>query len=465
MNPFLNPKNGITALESLIFDPGRLQRLNSEEIEKYRDKALKKIVKYAYTVPLYHKKYKLAGIHPDDIKSIKDIVKLPFITKNDLITHFPDEILPVGYNKKKAKIICTSGSSGKPVSIYTDFPTMAKVTGVNLRVFYHLKLHWRKTKIAHIGNCGATHPDDAYEKGFFSKTRLFYPTKNIMSINASNPIKKIIDTLNTFKPDIIVTYPATFSHLAYFKKKGYCDTLNPKYLIVGAAVTDEYTKKYVEDTFGCKMLNSYASTESFANISFECIPGVWHINHDCFHVEAIDENNEVVHSSKRGNVVITRMFGEGTPIIRYKGMDDWIRLSSDYQCDCGLQTPIIKGGVEGRVSTSIVLPDGRLLPSFQSYISTIFNDFTVPKIQRFQIVQNKIDEINISLVIDDDLREEGISVDTIFKKIKKTYQEKVGPDVTINVKEAKKLESSPGKPPPLVISHVKPEQGYQAIEW
>ena len=284
-------------------------------------------------------------------------------------------------------------------------------------------------------------------------------------MNASDPMKDIIHKLNEFKPDIIVTYPATFSHLAYFKKKGYCSDVNPKFCIVGAAVTDEYTRSYVEDVFDCRMLNAYAATESFADIAFECTNGVWHINHDFFHVEAVDENSEVVDPGNRGSVVITRLFGKGTPIIRYNGLGDWVRLLSDYPCDCGLQTPVIKGGVEGRVGASIVLPGGRLLPSFQSYISTIFNELTVPKIQRFQIVQNKIDDINISLVIDDDLREKGISVDTIFKKIKKTYQEKVGPEVAINVKEVKKLESSPGKPPPLVISHVKPEQGYQAIEW
>ncbi|MDH7517999.1 MAG: hypothetical protein QHH19_06635 [Candidatus Thermoplasmatota archaeon] len=55
--------------------------MNHKQMERYRDKVLRKTVKYAYTVPLYNKKYKDAGVHPDDIKGIENIIKLPFVTK------------------------------------------------------------------------------------------------------------------------------------------------------------------------------------------------------------------------------------------------------------------------------------------------------------------------------------------------------------------------------------------------
>jgi phenylacetate-coenzyme A ligase PaaK-like adenylate-forming protein len=81
MNPFLNPLTGLPFIKNIIFDPGRLHRLNHKQMERYRDKVLRKTVKYAYTVPLYNKKYKDAGVHPDDIKGIENIIKLPFVTK------------------------------------------------------------------------------------------------------------------------------------------------------------------------------------------------------------------------------------------------------------------------------------------------------------------------------------------------------------------------------------------------
>ena len=105
MNPFLNPIIIVKTLKSYLLDPSRTKRLTSEQLKHYQDKTFKKIVKYAYNVPIYNEIYKKAGIHPDDIKGIKDIEKLPFITKNDLRNNFPDRIIPLDYNKKKGFVI------------------------------------------------------------------------------------------------------------------------------------------------------------------------------------------------------------------------------------------------------------------------------------------------------------------------------------------------------------------------
>jgi phenylacetate-coenzyme A ligase PaaK-like adenylate-forming protein len=146
-------------------------------------------------------------------------------------------------------------------------------------------------------------------------------------------------------------------------------------------------------------------------------------------------------------------------------MDDWVVLSDDEECSCGLRTPILKGGVEGRKSDSVVLPDGRLFPaaSFASLYS-ILNDLKTRKVKQFQIVQKKLDEIDILVTIDDDLRDIGPSVDLIFKKIQEIHQKKAGPNVQINVKEVTTIPSQKGKPAPLVISHVRPDKGYKVIE-
>jgi len=101
MNPFINPITGIPFIKHFLFDSGRLKRMTPKQIEKYRDKAFKRILKYAYTVPVYHNKYKKAGIHPEDLRGIKDITKLPFITKKDFVDNYPDRIIPPNYNKKK----------------------------------------------------------------------------------------------------------------------------------------------------------------------------------------------------------------------------------------------------------------------------------------------------------------------------------------------------------------------------
>ncbi len=467
MNPFINPITGIPFLKHFFLDPGRLNRLSIEQIEKYRDKVFRKIVKYAYSVPIYHKKYKKAGIYRDDVKGIKDITKLPFITKNDLVENFPDGIIPPNYNKNKAYSVSTSGSTGKPVTVYLDFSVFSEGVGASLRNFKSYNLNWRKSRYANIGNFTPGKADDIANQAFFSKASFAYSSNNYITLNAFEPIKEIMRKLDDFKPDVILSYPVTYQHLAYLKKKGLGKNVNPKVLIVSGYLLDEYTRTYVEEAFGCNMYNGYgaAETSSEAAVAFECTEKTWHINHDYYHVETIDENMEITEPEKVGHIVVTRLFGKATPLIRYTGLDDWITLTDYKKCNCGLHTPTFKAGVEGRRNTSIILPDGKIFPAASfAILSPILNKLKTRKVKQFQIIQKKLDEIDILIVIDEDLKNTEPKTDVLFDKIKNIYREKVGSKIKINVIEVKEILSEKNKPAPLVISNLTNEERERIID-
>ena len=467
MNPFLNPITSLRILRRYLTDPDRIKKYDVEKIKKYRDRAFKKIVKYAYTVPLYHEKYKKAGVHPNDIRGIKDIVKLPFITKNDLRDNFPDRIIPVGYNKDKAHIVCTGGTTGKPVSIYVDFITIAQASINALRELRFFGFSWNKSRIVQIGNQSQYRIDLVVEKKFLSHIRSLFSMENFLNMDVNEPIKEIMNKLDKFKPELILTYPAIHQHLAYLKRKGYGENVNPKLLWTGGAMLDDYTRRYVEDAFGCRLLNVYPSVEVQSNIAFECLEGTWHINSDLFHVEAIDDDGELVSPGERGHIVVTRLWGRGTPIIRYTGMDDWVRILPDEKCSCGLRTPVLINGVEGRARANIVLPNSKIFPPGAfCFISPVLHKLNTFKVRQYQIVQRKIDEIEVLLVIDNDLRDVGPSVELISEKIKETYREKVGPGVKITVREVEEIKNdkNPNKPPPIVVSYVEPENGIRILD-
>jgi phenylacetate-CoA ligase len=465
MNPFLNPITGLPFLKNYIFNPGRLKRCNYNQIKKYRDKAFRKVVKYAYTVPVYNKKYKEAHVHPDDIKQVDDVVKLPFISKKELIDNVPNGIIPINYKKEKGFIATTGGSSGKPVSLYFDFNTLSNTLLFSAREGIIYNFNPRKIRFSAIGTYAGGRIDHVFNDAILQHTRFARKADYNLSLNAFDPLRNIVKKLNDFKPDIILSYPVTLQQLAYFKKKGYGNNIAPRFIFSGGYSLDGYTKKYVEEAFDCKIINLYQSVEGAGDIAFECFEGTWHVNHDFYHLESVDENMRLVKPGVRGHVIITRLFGKGTPIIRYSGMDDWVTLSSYYNCRCGLCTPIIKNGVEGRVSAQIFLPDGRVYPaaSFES-VSLVLNDLKTSKIIQFQTIQNKIDDIEILIVIDNDLRDVGPSVDFIFKKIEESYKKKCGHNVKITVKEVKEIKSPKNKPLPLVISKVKSETGFKIVE-
>lgn len=465
-NPFLNPIVSLPFLKNLLSDTRRLRRWPPQKINRYRDYLIQKTLRYAVSVPLYQKKYQQAKLQIAQIQGIRNITVVPFVSKRDFVSHFPDGILPVSYNKKKARMVSTSGSTGKQVSLYVDFSVFAEGIGGTLRSYDELGLNWRKSRLANIGNFNPNMADSTAENLFFSKTSFAFNDRNRIRLNAFQPMKEIVEHLNQFKPDIIYTYPATAFQLAYYKQKGSAEHLNPTAFLVGGSMLEPYTRRYVEEVFECKVFNLYESVETLgAPIAFECRHGTWHINYDFFHVEAIDEDLQLVPKGKRGHIVVTRLFGNATPVVRYTGMDDWITIVDDEECTCGLRTPVLKDGVEGRRSDSVVLPDGRLFPaaSFASLYG-ILNELKTRKVTQFQIVQKKLDEIEILVVIDEDLRNIGPSLETVFEKIKEIHQKKAGPTVQVTVKEVQSIPSQKGKPAPLVVSLIKPDKGYRVVE-
>jgi len=465
MNPFLNPFVTIPFIKGYILVPGRTERLNQKQLELFRDKALRKMVSYAYTVPLYKKKYKEAGIHPSDISGIKDIQKLPFISRKDIRENFPDGIIPPNFNKEKGQVICTGGTTGKyccnsgaePICIYTDFSSLLWGVLTGVREQRYFGLNWRKSRLANVGNFNPYKFDEVFDKTVVSYLKPFFSLKNTLAMQASDQTGEIIEKLDAFKPDMIISYPSIFYDLSYFKRKGLGKNIKPKILLSAGQMLDEFTKSYVEETFGCKLLNMYGSCESGSNIAFECSERGWHIHSDYFHLEAVDENMEVVAPGERGRLVLTKLWGKGTPLIRYTGMEDWISIGNGKKCACGLNSPILEKPLEGRVMSNISLPNGKVYPPSEFlFITSILKDLKAYKVRKFQIVQKRIDEIDILLVIDDDLRDKGATFEEIAEKIKKIYTKETGPDVKITVKEVKEIKDDPdsGKPAPIIVSYV-----------
>lgn len=460
MNPFLNPINSFTFFKNYLTDMKRLKKLPAEQMKKFRDKSFKKIVKYAYKVPLYHNKYKKAGINPNNIKGIEDIEKLPFISKEDIIKNFPDKITPINYNTKKALVHCTGGTTGKPLYLYYDFSLAARSTIIGIRDVDLINLNWRKSKFAYIGEFDPNRGGSIYLNNFLSHARKFNPLSNLFYIDINNTIKEIMKQLEFFQPDTIHSNPAVLHQLAFLKNKGFGKKLNPQVLTTGGSILDKYTCEYVENIFNCPVLNIYSSVEAGGSIAFECLKKTWHINHDFYEIEAIDKNCELVVEGERGKIVLTRLWGSGTPIIRYTGMDDWIKLSKNFNCPCGLNTPYFIDGVEGRSRADIILPNGKIFSeaSFCSILVSVTHKLKTYKIKQYQIIQKKIDEIEIDIVIDDELRNVGPSVDKLFESIKNVYKEMTGDKVRILVNEVKEIKSESFiKPPPVVISNVKPK--------
>ena len=452
MNPFLNPIFTFKILKHYLTDIDRAWKMKPEEIKRYQNKALRKAIKYAYKVPLYHRKYKKAGISPEDIKSIKDLRKLPLITKKDLIEGFPDDIVPVNYKKSKAFVVGTSGSSGRPMQMYKDMEYISIEALAGVRVLKAYGMSWRKTKITNIGDFSipTTTDEECLRKGLLKNLSSFFSLKNYQNLYTGEDIKSLLKKIERFEPELLIAYTSVLMGLATLKMKGYGRKIKPKYIISSGEVLDAYSRKYIEEAFETKVLNLYATTEG-GTIAFECLNGNMHINSDFIHVEILDKNGEPVEEGEIGSIVITRLYPGGTPIIRYTGLND-IAFMEKHYCQCGMNTPLLKS-LEGRKKDAIILPDGRIFPpaTIPMPLADAAGKFRTYKIKRFQFVQRSIDEIEIRIEIDEEQREKGVSVEELLEEIRKNYEKFIGDGVRIVVREVKEVEKVKGITP-LIIS-------------
>ena len=412
-----------------ISDVNRIWK-NEEKIEEYRQKCFKKILKKAEKTPLYRKKYK--GIDLNKV-SLYNIEKLPILTKDDLRKNFPEGIIPSNFKINKAYLVSTSGSTGKPVSIYTDFYGIIKAMMGFLRELKEYEVNWRKDKLSIIADLTPR----AIEEAYLKKAMLF-KFNNIQILHVGEDVKKLIEKIDRFKPKFIGGYPGVLRTMAILKKRGYGKNISPDVMASSGAILDEYTKKYIEEAFEAELYDVYGSTEA-GPIAFQCKKKKYHIHHDMVHVEF--PNN---------NIVVTRLYGNATPIIRYNGLNDIVHRTNR-NCSCGINSPLIEK-IEGRKADVIITPRRIIAPlSITGIPLKVMDKLNCYKIEQFQIVQESFDEINIFLVIkesNEDIKKK------IIKEMKKEYERKINDGVKIEVFEVDEIKSSKVIPP-VVVSKVK----------
>jgi phenylacetate-coenzyme A ligase PaaK-like adenylate-forming protein len=271
----------------------------------------------------------------------------------------------------------------------------------------------------------------------FSAIKPIFSQKNIQIFDLFDTSSDVVKKIDKFQPEFIGGYPFAFIQLALLRNKGFGKNINPRCALSSGSYFDSYSRKFVEDALDTKIYDFYAATET-GPIAFECKNGNYHVHSDLIYPEFI-KNGEPVSYGEPGNLIITKLYGRGTPIIRYAGIDDLV--TPEESCNCGVSGSIIKK-IHGRKSDSIFLPDGKM--ALPSLIDDVFGDAIsetkASKIRRIQIIQHKIDSLELKILFDEDLRNIGPSSEEIFSVLKRKLLEKFGSDIKLVIKEVVKFD-------------------------
>lgn len=441
-----------------LSDLDRLKRFDLEKIKKIRDKSFLKLLKYANNVPLYQEKFKEANIEIKNIRGFEDIEKFPIIARDDINAHYPSGIIVSGLEKNSI-LVSTSGSTRSPVSLYLDQFTLLKALTLYARELKNYGLNWNRSRISLIANFySQTAPTQYFASGSspaFKSFNFAFSTNNIQQVNCDDELLSIVKDVDSFNPECIMGFPGPIRHLALMREKGLGQNINPKAIISSGGVLDEYEKRHISEVFNCKVFDIYSANE-VGPVSFECEERNYHIHSDVVNVEAVDKKGNLKNKGKEGLLAITRTYGQGTPLIRYTGMGDIISLK-DGECSCGLNTELMNA-VHGRVKESIVLPSAKLVypRNLMDIPGHVMRELKTNKIHQLQVIQESIDKIEILIIIDEENRNKGPSIEKFFEELEIKYKSVFGPNVQVIIKEVKEFISEKNRPDskPGVISKV-----------
>ena len=418
------------------FQP-EIERASRDQIRAWQDERLVKQVRHVYeNVPYYRNLMDKKGVAPEDIRSVDDLHKLPFLTKDDLRDAYPYGLLAVP-RSEVVRIQSTSGTTGRRVvAFYTQ---------------HDIDL-WDECCARAIVAAGGTSEDVvqvSYGYGLFTggaglnggSHKLGAMTLPMSSGNTERQIQFMCDLGAT----ILCCTPSYAAYLGEsIRGRGLQDQLQLKAGIFGAEAWSEEMRRDIEDTLGIKAYDIYGLTEiSGPGVAFECEAQTgMHINEDHFIAEIIDPNTgEVLPDGEKGELVFTCLTKEAFPLLRYRTRD--ICVLSREECPCG-RTHVKMSKPMGRSDDMLIVKGVNVFPS---QIETVLLNKGYPA--NYQILvsrENNSDKLEVQVEMTPEMFSDALSeISRREKELVEAMKAMLGIYVIVKLVAPKTIARSEGK--------------------
>lgn len=296
-----------------------IEKASIDELRAVQQERMKKTLQHAYQhSPVYRRKFDEAGVHPDDFKSLDDLVKFPFTTKQDLRDNYPFGMLAVP-QEKIIRIHASSGMTGQATVVgYTQ-------NDINI---------WSDVVARSLRASGLSNKDIvqvSYGYGLFTGgLGAHYGVERLGATVipvSGGQTERQAQLIHDFKPTAIMVTPSYCLNIidALEKKYGPAQNCSLKIGIFGAEPWTNEMRKEIEARLNIDALDIYGLSEVIGpGVAMECLeskdgPTIWE---DHFYPEIIhSETGEVLADGELGELVFTTITKEGMPMIRYRTRD------------------------------------------------------------------------------------------------------------------------------------------------
>ncbi len=412
--------------------------MSRDQMTALQSARLVKLVDYVYhNVEYYRKKMQAEGLMPGDIRSIEDITKLPFTTKDDLRDNYPFGLFAVP-NSEIVRIHASSGTTGKA--------TVVGYTRRDLDVWAECVA--RCMTMAGIGR------DDiiqvAYGYGLFTgglgaHSGAEHIGATVVPMSTGNT-KKLTTMMVDFGATAIACTPSYLLHISeVLAEEGLLNRIKLKAAVCGAEPWTEKMRNEIEARLNIKAYDIYGLSEVMGpGVACDCdFHKGLHVCEDHFYPEILNSATLTpVADGETGELAFTTLTKEGIPLIRYRTKD---LTSIDHStCECGRTSARISR-FKGRVDDMLIIRGVNVFPS-QIEAALVDVEEVTPHYMMIVDRVNNLDTLEVQVEIDQKYYTDEIrAIEALTKKIAHIIQQALGISAKVKIVEPQTLVRSQGK--------------------
>lgn len=436
------------------------EMISLPEIREIQLDKLKRQVERCYqSVPYYREKFDEIGLKPSHIKTLSDITKLPFITKEELRHFYPNGLLAVEVEDVVHYHI-TSGTTGTPVSIgYTknDWERSGQLMARTL-CCQGLK----KGELLYQGyGYGLWAGGPISESGAKALGARVLPVGGGRTNAAVNWIRDFGVSALTVTPSFMIYLLETAQKMGIDPKQEWKSL---KFGVHGGESWSSGLRKKIEDNLheGFRAYNLYGMTEAggpivSANCPVSYEDGYMHVWADSYLIEIVDpQTGEPLEFGQEGEIVITNLDREAVPLLRFRTRDLSALKEQPNSCKCGrVGHPLLKH-ITGRIDDVLKVRGAMVVPGRVEHIISEIEGTG----QSWQFVvdreEGKLDTFTIQMEVADDIWGDQTKRINFADLVAKKVTEEIGLRVFVEIMEPESLPRFEGKAKRVIDKRTHP---------
>jgi phenylacetate-CoA ligase len=413
--------------------------MSADERHERQGAALRQLVHRIYkAVPAYRKKMADKGVLPEDIRSVEDLPKLPFTTKDDLRDGYPFGLFAVP-NRQIVRLHASSGTTGRA--------TVVGYTPADIRL-------WSEV-VARCLVAAGVGPDDviqvAYGYGLFTGgLGLHYGAEQlgatVIPISGGNT-KRQVQLMRDFGTTVLACTPSYALYLAETMREMKIprDALHLRVGVFGAEPWTEGMRREIEGQLGITAVDIYGLSEVIGpGVSCECTERVGlHVQDDHFLPEVIDpDSGRPLEPGKRGELVFTTLTKEGLPLIRYR-THDLTQLDSR-PCRCGRTTTRMSKCM-ARTDDMLIIRGVNVFPSQVEAILLEISELA-PHYLLVLEREHNLDKLTLQVEVNERVLSDSVGqLESFTNRVRVALESALGLSLEVKLVEPRTIDRSEGK--------------------